>query len=121
MGVSFISGKFPIMISGSWWYGRLQAEIKDFEWGTFLFPGSTMTLGSGGNLWVVLAQFRLHELQAAPVQRLGAVFVGHMPADEVQDCRLVHDPLAARHQVQLFSTEYREVASWYYRLAFPMA
>jgi raffinose/stachyose/melibiose transport system substrate-binding protein len=53
MGVSFISGKYPIMISGSWWYGRLQAEIKDFEWGTFLFPGSTMTLGSSGNLWVV--------------------------------------------------------------------
>ena len=53
MGVSFISGKYPIMISGSWWYGRFQAEIKDFEWGTFLFPGSTLTLGSGGNLWVV--------------------------------------------------------------------
>ena len=53
MVVGFISGKYPIMISGSWWYGRLQTEIKDFEWGTFLFPGSTMTLGSGGNLWVV--------------------------------------------------------------------
>jgi raffinose/stachyose/melibiose transport system substrate-binding protein len=53
MGVSFISGDYPIMISGSWWYGRLQAEIKDFEWGSFLFPGSTMTLGSSGNLWVV--------------------------------------------------------------------
>jgi raffinose/stachyose/melibiose transport system substrate-binding protein len=53
MGVSFISGKYPIMISGSWWYGRLQTEIQDFEWGTFLFPGSEMTLGSGGNLWVV--------------------------------------------------------------------
>ena len=22
MGVAFISGKFPIMVSGSWWYGR---------------------------------------------------------------------------------------------------
>jgi raffinose/stachyose/melibiose transport system substrate-binding protein len=53
MGVSFISGKYPIMISGSWWYGRMQAEIKDFEWGSFLFPDSTMTLGSSGNLWVV--------------------------------------------------------------------
>lgn len=53
MGTSFISGDHPIMISGSWWYGRLQAEIKDFEWGSFLFPGSTMTLGSSGNLWVV--------------------------------------------------------------------
>ena len=30
-----------------------QSEIKDFEWGTFLFPGNTLHAGSGGNLWVV--------------------------------------------------------------------
>ncbi|GAA2884703.1 extracellular solute-binding protein [Streptosporangium fragile] len=53
MGVSFTGGKFPIMISGSWWYGRLASEIKDFEWGTFLWPGNTMSAGSSGNLWVV--------------------------------------------------------------------
>ncbi|GAB2995652.1 extracellular solute-binding protein [Streptomyces pseudoechinosporeus] len=50
--VSFISGKNPILFSGSWWYGRFAAENK-FDWGTFLWPGSEMTLGSGGNLWVV--------------------------------------------------------------------
>jgi raffinose/stachyose/melibiose transport system substrate-binding protein len=53
MGVGFISGEYPIMISGSWWYGRMQADIKDFEWGTFLFPDTELTLGSSGNLWVV--------------------------------------------------------------------
>jgi raffinose/stachyose/melibiose transport system substrate-binding protein len=53
MGVSFIGGKFPIMISGSWWYGRLQEQIKDFDWGSFLWPGGTMAPGSSGNLWVV--------------------------------------------------------------------
>ncbi|GAA0364835.1 extracellular solute-binding protein [Microbispora corallina] len=53
MGVSFIGGKFPIMISGSWWYGRFQSEIKDFEWGSFLFPGAQLTPGSSGNIWVV--------------------------------------------------------------------
>lgn len=53
MGVSFIGGEYPIMISGSWWYGRVASEVSDFEWGTFLFPGSDMTLGSSGNLWVV--------------------------------------------------------------------
>ncbi|NBM17127.1 extracellular solute-binding protein [Streptomyces sp. GC420] len=52
-GVAFISGKYPILFSGSWWFGRFQSEIKDFEWGTFLWPGSKLTLGSGGNLWVV--------------------------------------------------------------------
>ncbi|MGW0793734.1 ABC transporter substrate-binding protein [Streptomyces sp. NPDC002692] len=51
-GVSFIQGKSPILFSGSWWYGRFQAENK-FDWGTFLWPGSNLTLGSGGNLWVV--------------------------------------------------------------------
>jgi raffinose/stachyose/melibiose transport system substrate-binding protein len=51
-GVSFIQGKSPILLSGSWWYGRFAAENK-FDWGTFLWPDSNMTLGSGGNLWVV--------------------------------------------------------------------
>ncbi|MFD8425453.1 extracellular solute-binding protein [Streptomyces sp. NPDC059466] len=51
-GVSFIQGKSPILFSGSWWYGRFQTENK-FDWGTFLWPGSDLTLGSGGNLWVV--------------------------------------------------------------------
>ncbi|MFI7542596.1 ABC transporter substrate-binding protein [Actinoplanes sp. NPDC049599] len=53
MGVAFTQGKFPIMISGSWWYGRFATEIKDFQWGTFLFPGNTLHPGSSGNLWVV--------------------------------------------------------------------
>lgn len=51
-GVSFIQGKAPILFSGSWWYGRFKAESK-FDWGTFLWPGTNLTLGSGGNLWVV--------------------------------------------------------------------
>jgi raffinose/stachyose/melibiose transport system substrate-binding protein len=51
MGIGFIQGKYPIMISGSWWYGRLAAGIKDFQWGSVLWPG--MTAGSAGNMWVV--------------------------------------------------------------------
>ncbi|KAA0930478.1 ABC transporter substrate-binding protein [Streptomyces apricus] len=51
-GLSFMQGKSPILLSGSWWYGRFAAENK-FDWGTFLWPESDMTLGSGGNLWVV--------------------------------------------------------------------
>jgi raffinose/stachyose/melibiose transport system substrate-binding protein len=51
MGVSFMQGKHPIMISGTWWYGRLAAGIKDFQWGSFLWPG--LTAGSAGNMWVV--------------------------------------------------------------------
>jgi raffinose/stachyose/melibiose transport system substrate-binding protein len=53
MGVAFEQGKFPIMISGSWWYGRFASEIKKYQWGTFLFPGNALNAGSSGNLWVV--------------------------------------------------------------------
>ncbi|MEV4625828.1 extracellular solute-binding protein [Micromonospora sp. NPDC049523] len=53
MGVAFSQGKYPILISGSWWFGRFSDEIKNFKWGTFLFPGNTLQPGSGGNLWVV--------------------------------------------------------------------
>ena len=51
-GVSFLQGKAPILFSGSWWYGRFQSEAK-FDWDSTLWPGSNLTLGSGGNLWVV--------------------------------------------------------------------
>ncbi|MET7682752.1 extracellular solute-binding protein [Streptomyces sp. NPDC005423] len=51
-GVSWIQGKAPILFSGSWWYGRFQTEAK-FDWDTTLWPGSNLTPGSGGNLWVV--------------------------------------------------------------------
>ncbi|MFF5491931.1 extracellular solute-binding protein [Streptomyces aquilus] len=51
-GVSFIQGKSPIFFSGSWWYGRFIDEVK-FDWGTFLWPGSNLSPGSGGNMWVV--------------------------------------------------------------------
>ena len=55
MGVAFENGKFPMMISGSWWYGRFMTEIKGFQWSTFLFPGNKLHPGSGGNIWVVPA------------------------------------------------------------------
>jgi raffinose/stachyose/melibiose transport system substrate-binding protein len=52
-GLSFINGTSPIFVSGSWWYGRFVDEIADFEFGLFPFPGSELSLGSSGNLWVV--------------------------------------------------------------------
>jgi raffinose/stachyose/melibiose transport system substrate-binding protein len=53
MGVAFEQGKFPMLVSGSWWYGRFATEIKNFQWGSFLFPGNKLHPGSSGNLWVV--------------------------------------------------------------------
>ena len=53
MGNAFEQQKNPIMISGSWWYGSFKNEIKNFDWGTFLFPGNKMDPGSSGNLWIV--------------------------------------------------------------------
>jgi len=52
-GVSFINGSAPIFVSGSWWYGRFVTEATSFDWTLEAFPGSTLTLGSSGNLWVV--------------------------------------------------------------------
>ncbi|GAA2229304.1 extracellular solute-binding protein [Promicromonospora sukumoe] len=54
MGVSFIDGTYPIMVSGSWWFGRLATEMQA-DWGQFNFPGNTLHTGSSGNLWVVPA------------------------------------------------------------------
>jgi len=62
MGVAFINGTYPIMVSGSWWYGRLVDEIDGFEWGVFNFPGNTFNAGSSGNLWVVPTNSKAPEL-----------------------------------------------------------
>ena len=53
MGVSFINGTTPMIVSGSWWYGRFVSEITSHDWGIFNFPGNTLNAGSSGNLWVV--------------------------------------------------------------------
>ena len=52
-GVAFIDGEAPMFFSGSWWYGRMTTEITGFDWAIFPFPGSDLSLGSAGNLWVV--------------------------------------------------------------------
>lgn len=52
-GVAFINGTAPIFVSGSWWYGRFVSEATGFDWTMTAFPGSKLSLGSSGNLWVV--------------------------------------------------------------------
>ncbi|WP_433043374.1 ABC transporter substrate-binding protein [Dactylosporangium sp. CS-033363] len=61
MGQAWEQQKSPIMISGSWWYGRMVKEAS-FQWGTFLFPGSKLYPGSSGNLWVVPAKAKNKQL-----------------------------------------------------------
>ncbi|MFL6115559.1 MAG: ABC transporter substrate-binding protein [Catenulispora sp.] len=53
MGTAFESGKSPMMVSGSWWYGTFESEVKNFAWDAFLWPGNSLVPGSGGNLWVI--------------------------------------------------------------------
>ena len=42
-----------MFFSGSWWYGRFVSEIEGFDWGICPFPGTDLSLGSSGNMWVV--------------------------------------------------------------------
>jgi raffinose/stachyose/melibiose transport system substrate-binding protein len=63
MGVAFMRGKVPMIVSGSWWYGRFQAESK-IDWDTFLFPGNTLQAGSSGNIWVVPQSSKAKDLAA---------------------------------------------------------
>ncbi|MBE1491872.1 ABC transporter substrate-binding protein [Plantactinospora soyae] len=61
MAVAWTQAKFPMVISGSWWYGRFVTEAK-FDWAAFLFPGNTLHPGSSGNLWVVPAKSKAKSL-----------------------------------------------------------
>jgi raffinose/stachyose/melibiose transport system substrate-binding protein len=62
LGVAFTNGKAPIMISGSWWYGRFMTEITSFDWSIGLFPGNKMNPGSSGNIWVVPSKAKNKDL-----------------------------------------------------------
>ncbi len=63
MALDFTSQKAPIMITGSWLYGRMVSQIADsFNWGIFRFPGKTLTAGSSGQLWVVPENSRQKDL-----------------------------------------------------------
>ncbi len=63
MGVAFMRGKVPMIVSGSWWFGRFQTESK-IDWDTFLFPGNTLQAGSSGNIWVVPQSSKAKDLAA---------------------------------------------------------
>lgn len=63
MALAFTGQESPIMITGSWIYGRMISEIADsFDWGIFPFPGNELTAGSSGQLWVVPETSRNKEL-----------------------------------------------------------
>ena len=61
-GLQFINGEVPMFYSGSWWYGRMLSDVTTFEVGITNWPGTTLTPGSGGNIWVVPAKSKEPEL-----------------------------------------------------------
>ena len=61
-GLQFINGEVPFFYSGSWWYGRMLSDITTFELGITNWPGTTLTPGSGGNIWVIPAESKQPEL-----------------------------------------------------------
>lgn len=50
---SFVQGKVPMVLTGSWAFGGFMNQVKDFDWGIFIMPGKKLNTGSGGNMWVV--------------------------------------------------------------------
>lgn len=61
-GLQFINGEVPMFYSGSWWYGRMLSDVTSFKFGIANWPGTTLTPGSGGNIWVVPVQSKEPEL-----------------------------------------------------------
>ncbi len=61
-GLQYINGEVPMFYSGSWWYGRMLSDVTDFTVGITNWPGTTLTPGSGGNIWVVPVESEQPEL-----------------------------------------------------------
>jgi raffinose/stachyose/melibiose transport system substrate-binding protein len=50
---AFQAGTNPMMMGGSWLFGGLQSANLPFKWNVELWPGNTISPGSGGNLWAI--------------------------------------------------------------------
>jgi ABC-type sugar transport system, periplasmic component len=61
-GNAFEAGTYPLFYSGTWWAGPFDENITSFEFDQFLFPGSDLHPGSGGNLWVVPSKAKNKDL-----------------------------------------------------------
>ncbi|MDN4472215.1 ABC transporter substrate-binding protein [Demequina zhanjiangensis] len=61
-GLQFINGEVPMFYSGSWWYGRMLSDITGFDFGITNWPDTTLTPGSGGNMWVIPVESEQPEL-----------------------------------------------------------
>ena len=51
----FVAGKNPMVMGGSWLFGGFQTAKLPFKCNVELWPGNTISLGSGGNLWAIPA------------------------------------------------------------------
>ena len=52
---AFQAGTNPMLMGGSWLFGGLESAKLPFKWNVELWPGNTISPGSGGNLWVIPA------------------------------------------------------------------
>jgi raffinose/stachyose/melibiose transport system substrate-binding protein len=52
---AFQAGTNPMLMGGSWLFGGLESAKLPFKWSVELWPGNTISPGSGGNLWVIPA------------------------------------------------------------------
>lgn len=52
-GQNFMKGTYPMLFSGSWWFGRFQSDIPNVNWEVGLFPETEKIPGGSGNIWVI--------------------------------------------------------------------
>lgn len=52
-GQNFMKGTYPMLFSGSWWFGRFQSDIPNVNWEVGLFPETKKIPGGSGNIWVI--------------------------------------------------------------------
>ena len=82
MITQFCAGKFPIMFSGSWWFGRVKQDGK-FKSTFRTFPGNEkLSTGATGKLWVVPETSKHKDLAADFLNFLLSTDVQNMLATE---------------------------------------
>lgn len=76
-GQGFMKGTYPMFFSGTWFFGRFQNELSEFQWEESPFPDTKKVPGSSGQIWVIPEYSKKKDLAAQ--------FIDITLSKEVQD------------------------------------
>lgn len=118
MQTAFSSGDYPMMANGSWYFS-LAEQNASFDWGTFAFPGASLTEGASGHLWAVPANADNKELAYDWIDLTLGAGVQDEIAQQGELALLAEPDVIEDEKVRDFAADFRDVVDGDSLMLFP--